>query len=29
MNAWTSKLIGKPIDRFKNPKLIDPTVSAQ
>jgi hypothetical protein len=26
MNAWMSKLISKPINRFKNPKLIDPTV---
>jgi len=27
MNAWLSSLIGKPVERFKNPKLIDPTVS--
>jgi hypothetical protein len=27
MNAWLSRLIGKPVERFKNPKLIDPTVS--
>jgi len=26
LNAWMSKLISKPINRFKNPKLIDPTV---
>jgi hypothetical protein len=27
MNAWLSQLIGKPVERFKNPKLIDPTVT--
>lgn len=27
MNAWMSKLIGKPVERFKNPKMIDPTVT--
>ena len=27
MNAWLSRLIGKPVDRFKNPKLIDPSVT--
>jgi hypothetical protein len=29
MNAWMSKLISKPINRFKNPKMIDPTISAE
>ncbi len=23
MNAWVSKLIGKPMDKFVNPKLLD------
>lgn len=27
MNAWMSLLINKPIDRFTNPKLIDPTIT--
>ena len=27
MNAWLSSLIGKPVERFKNPKLIDPTLN--
>ena len=27
LNAWVSKLISKPINRFKNPKLIDPSVT--
>ena len=26
MNAWVSSIISKPIDRFKNPKLLDQTV---
>lgn len=29
MNAWMSILINKPIDRFINPKLIDPTVTME
>lgn len=29
MNAWMSVLINKPINRFKNPKMIDPTVPAE
>jgi hypothetical protein len=29
MNYWMSKLINKPIERFTNPKLIDPTISAE
>jgi len=29
MNAWLSQLIGKPVERFKNPRLIDPTVTRQ
>ena len=28
MNAWVSSIISKPIDRFKNPKLLDQTVKA-
>lgn len=26
MNAWVAKIVGKPIDRFLNPKLLDQTV---
>lgn len=29
MNYWVSKLINKPIERFKNPKLVDPTVTKE
>eukprot|EP00825_Cyclidium_porcatum_P022956 TRINITY_DN2523_c0_g1_i1.p1 TRINITY_DN2523_c0_g1~~TRINITY_DN2523_c0_g1_i1.p1 ORF type:complete len:419 (-),score=83.94 TRINITY_DN2523_c0_g1_i1:365-1621(-) len=29
MNYWVSILINKPIERFKNPKLIDPTVTQE
>ncbi|EGR28487.1 nucleoside diphosphate kinase family protein, putative [Ichthyophthirius multifiliis] len=27
INAWISQIIGKPIDRFKNPKLVDKTIN--
>lgn len=27
-NYWMAKLINKPIERFGNPKLIDPTLTS-
>lgn len=27
MNAWVAKLINKSIEKFSNPKLIDPTIT--
>ncbi|KRX11100.1 Nucleoside diphosphate kinase [Pseudocohnilembus persalinus] len=27
MTSWISQLVSKPVDRFKNPKLIDPTLT--
>ena len=26
MNAWVAKLTGKPLDRFKNPKLLNSSI---
>jgi hypothetical protein len=29
MNAWIGKLINKSMEKFSNPKLIDPTVTVK
>ena len=29
MNAWVAKLIGKPLDKFVNPKLLDPLATEE
>ena len=29
INSWISVIINKPIERFKNPKLIDPTITIE